>query len=171
MFGYGSLMWRPGFEYVRKVPARMEGLHRSPCIYSWVHRGTQQKPGIVLGLAEGGSCSGMAFQVAAENQSDVIAYLRARELVTQVYQETNHPAQIQDGTRPRTVPCLTYVVNKHHEQYAGELPVDELVQIIAQAEGKSGPNDAYFLDTHRHLNEMGIDDPLLSTIATGLNSA
>jgi cation transport protein ChaC len=168
VFGYGSLMWRPDFDYKRMVPARMGGVHRAPCIYSWVHRGTEQSPGIVLGLAEGGSCSGMAFEVAERSANDVVAYLRERELVTHVYREINRPAQITEDGMARSISCLTYVVNRYHEQYAGELPVDQLVTIISQAEGKSGKNDAYFLDTHRQLDAMGIDDPKISAITEGL---
>src|SRR3984885_15624043 len=87
VFGYGSLMWRPGFEFLERIPARLIGLHRALCVYSFVHRGPPEKPGLVLGLDRGGACRGVAFRVAAENRSEVVAYLRAREQVTSVYRE------------------------------------------------------------------------------------
>src|SRR5256714_13019057 len=87
VFGYGSLMWRPGFEFLERIPARLIGEHRALCVYSFVHRGTPEKPGLVLGLDRGGACRGVAFRVAEKKRADVVAYLRAREQVTSVYRE------------------------------------------------------------------------------------
>ena len=87
VFGYGSLMWRPGFEFVEQVPARLIGEHRALCVYSFDHRGTPEKPGLVLGLDRGGACRGIAFRVAAKQRDDTVAYLRSREQITYVYRE------------------------------------------------------------------------------------
>src|SRR5438309_11601760 len=84
VFGYGSLMWRPGFEFIEQVPARLIGEHRALCVYSFVHRGTPEKPGLVLGLDRGGACRGVAFRVAEKHRATTVAYLRAREQVTSV---------------------------------------------------------------------------------------
>src|SRR5579864_7424696 len=87
VFGYGSLMWRPGFQFVERLPARLIGEHRALCVYSFVHRGTPEKPGLVLGLDRGGACRGVAFRVTATKRAATVEYLRAREQVTSVYRE------------------------------------------------------------------------------------
>src|SRR2546421_13022372 len=87
VFGYGSLIWRPGFEFIERVPARLIGEHRALCVYSFVHRGTPEKPGLVLGLDRGGACRGVAFRVAEKDSAATIAHLRAREQVTRVYHQ------------------------------------------------------------------------------------
>src|SRR5215468_15110 len=124
VFGYGSLMWRPGFEYLEKVPARLIGEHRALCVYSFVHRGTPEKPGLVLGLDRGGACRGVAFRISAKNRKETVAYLRAREQVTSVYREVMRSVWLEDDARQR-VGALVYVVDRGHVQYAGHLSLAE----------------------------------------------
>ena len=165
VFGYGSLMWNPGFEYLEVQRARINGVHRSPCIYSWVHRGTKQRPGIVLGLAQGGACVGKAFKIAPQHHKETLSYLRARELVTNVYLETIRPILLQTGQR---LDAVTYIADPAHEQYAGRLEHHQLVRQIKGAVGESGPNEDYIIDTTDHLLEMGIRDSLMERIAKQL---
>src|ERR1700728_4227485 len=101
VFGYGSLMWRPGFDFVERVPARLVGLHRALCVYSFVHRGTPEQPGLVLGLDRGGACRGVAFRVAEKHRAATVAYLRAREQVTSVYREVMRSVWLENAGRPR----------------------------------------------------------------------
>src|SRR3974390_2806866 len=95
IFGYGSLMWRPGFSFVERAPARLFGLHRALCVYSFVHRGTPERPGLVLGLDAGGACRGIAYRVSAHLRCETVAYLRAREQITSVYRETMRSIVLQ----------------------------------------------------------------------------
>lgn len=154
IFGYGSLMWRPGFDYLEARPARLHGFHRSFCVYSWHHRGTRQRPGLVLGLDLGGSCLGRAYRVAAENAEAVIAYLDEREMVTAVYRPIRHLVRLPD----RMVTARAYVVDRSHPQYAGKLSVEEQARQIDGASGVSGVNVDYLASTVAHLDEMGIKD-------------
>lgn len=142
VFGYGSLMWRPGFDYEEAHVGQFEGYHRSLCIYSHVYRGSPEKPGLVLGLDKGGHSMGMLFRVRGEKRQDVIDYLREREQVTMVYMEQFAQAQLLDGTG-RHVEAVTYVADQTHEQYAGRLSLDEQVRFVLQGHGKAGPNIEY----------------------------
>ena len=165
VFGYGSLMWNPGFDYLEVKRARMQGVHRAPCIYSWVHRGTRERPGIVLGLARGGACVGKAFRIGATQREEILDYLRARELVTNVYLERIRSGILDTGER---VNMLTYIADTKHEQYAGHLTRDQLIDQIRGAVGKSGPNESYIIDTADHLLEMGIRDGLMEEVTQAL---
>ncbi|OCP07902.1 MULTISPECIES: gamma-glutamylcyclotransferase [unclassified Ensifer] len=161
VFGYGSLMWNPGFVFEEKLTARAFGFRRSLCVHSWVHRGTEQRPGLVLGLDRGGSCIGTAFRVERGQKANVIDYLRERELVTHVYKERTVPVSLADGRR---VPALAYVIDRDHVQYAGALSTSEAAGIVAVSTGKSGPNSEYVFNTLTHLKEMGIRDHWLEEV-------
>lgn len=168
VFGYGSLMWNPGFDYEEVQRAKVYGVHRAPCIYSWVHRGTRERPGIVLGLAQGGACIGKAFRIHPANSADTLDYLRARELVTNVYLERHRNIFLASGEQ---VTAITYIADAKHEQYAGRLGHAALIAQIKGAIGKSGPNESYIIDTNDHLIEMGIKDGLMARISQELKQA
>ena len=168
VFGYGSLMWRPGFAYLERRHASVHGYHRALCVLSHVHRGTPEAPGLVLGLDRGGRCHGVAFRVAARNAEATLAYLREREQVTAVYRERVLTARL-DGER--TVPALAYVVDRRHPQYAGRLPEKDLLRLVRQGVGRSGANPDYIRAIHRHLVEMGVTDPILARLSTAAGCA
>lgn len=165
IFAYGSLMWRPGFDFRSSSLARLQGYHRSLCIYSWVHRGTREKPGLVFGLDRGGACKGYAFQVAPEGEAEVVAYLDERELVTDVYRRKRLPIMTEQGW----VPAWCYVVRRDHEQYAGRLSEDRLLSLIRHSQGVSGHCRDYILSTVGHLEEMGVLDSTLKSLAKRLD--
>lgn len=165
VFGYGSLMWRPGFDHEETRQAQLFGYHRALCVRSFVHRGTPERPGLVLGLDRGGSCHGVAFKVAQQNREAVTTYLRERELVTNVYLETTRKVRLDDG---RDVRALTYVVDRGHEQYAGALSVDDALSQVSGAVGQSGPNEDYVINTAAHLRSLQIRDHHLDAIAHAL---
>jgi glutathione-specific gamma-glutamylcyclotransferase len=167
VFGYGSLMWRPGFEFLERVPARLIGLHRALCVFSFVHRGTPEKPGLVLGLDHGGMCRGIAFRVAAGKREETIAYLRGREQVTSVYVETMRRIALEEQAR-RQVRALTFTVDRGHVQYAGRLSVAESVHYVRQGHGCSGINRDYVIETVRALEALGYRESDLHLIAEQL---
>ena len=156
MFGYGSLMWRPGFDFIEQVPARLIGEHRALCVYSFVHRGTPEKPGLVLGLDRGGACRGIAFRVADTSRRDGRIPARAR---------TDHlglprgmrSVWLEKEARQR-VSALAYVVDRGHAQYAGRLSLAETASCPAGARA-SGNNRDYVLPTVKAIEAEGFRDP------------
>jgi cation transport protein ChaC len=172
VFGYGSLIWRPGFAHVETRRARLFGYRRSLCVYSFVHRGTRQRPGLVLGLDRGGSCIGLAFRVPGDLRDEVLAYLRERELVTSVYLERMVDVRL-DGTEAaktertggKTVKAVAYIVDRAHEQYAGALDATHAASVVRGAVGQSGRNEDYVLSTIEHLQALGIRDHWLEEVA------
>jgi cation transport protein ChaC len=167
VFGYGSLMWRPGFRFLEAATAHLAGLHRALCVYSWVHRGTREHPGLVLGLDRGGSCKGIAYRVSDGERDAVITYLRERELVTNVYREAWRPIRLA-RTRDGVATALAYVVDQSHEQYAGKLSREQLLAYVRGRRGRSGENSEYVINTVRHLRELRLHDAVLEWLADRL---
>jgi cation transport protein ChaC len=157
VFGYGSLIWNPGFEVAERRVARLSGWRRSFCMRSIHHRGTVDNPGLVLALdrAANAACAGVAFRVASGFEEATIAALRARELVSSAYLEDWLDVEI--GTH--SLRALCYVIDPAHAQYCGDLALDDQAGIIAHAIGGRGPNAEYLFNTAAHLAELGIADP------------
>ena len=172
VFAYGSLMWRPDFPYLEKRLAKLKGYSRALCVKSWFHRGTQEQPGLVFGLDpfNGGmnaECTGYVFRVCSTQRKGVLEALHARELVTDVYQ----PAMLELLTNQGLVTALTFVVDTDNEQYASDIGLDECARIISRAEGNSGKNIDYVLETWRCLQSVGIKEPELEQLCNRLLSS
>jgi len=170
VFGYGSLIWRPGFDHAERVPARLIGAHRALCVFSHVHRGTPERPGLVLGLDLGGACRGVAYRVTAKQRPETIAYLRAREQVTGVYRETLRAVTLLAEPQ-RRVPALVYMIDRGHHQYAGRLDIATQLHLVRQGHGQSGPNREYVLSTVQALEALGLYDRDLHLLAEKLRGA
>ena len=164
IFAYGSLMWRPDFPYLEATHARLTGFSRQFCIYSVVHRGTPERPGLVLGLDRGGICDGMAFKVAAQHVPATLNRLRIREQVTGVYRETHVRVGLSEGQH-KDVPALAYVVERAHPSYAPRLSLSHQAEVIRAGAGGSGDNLDYLFNTLRHLRALGIRERGLERLA------
>jgi cation transport protein ChaC len=160
VFGYGSLMWRPGFPHLEAWPAVLPGYHRSFCVYSTHWRGTPARPGLVLGLTPGGQCRGVAFRVEASQRHRVVDYLNERELGSYAYVADTMPVSIGGSS----VPCYTFIADQSHHYYAGDLPLGDAARIIMEAEGKAGLNRDYLINTLRELDRHGYGEPSLQEL-------
>ncbi len=161
VFGYGSLMWRPGFAFAERRRARLNGYRRAFCIYSVHHRGTYERPGLVLGLVSGGSVTGAAYRVAEADWAATYAYLMEREQPTETYVERHIHVKLVDG---RKVEALTFLSDRSHPQWAGPLTLEVQARLIAGASGLSGPNADYLRDLIGHLGDEGIRDDFMNQL-------
>lgn len=164
VFGYGSLLWNPGFEVAENAIGTLPDYARSFCMRSIHHRGTVADPGLVLALDQqaGEACEGVALRVVPGQEVQTLAYLRERELISSAYLEKELHVRLSDG---RAVTALVYVIDEGHEQYCGGLPLEEQAQIIARAVGGRGPNTEYLYNTADHLGTVGLHDPAMDWLA------
>jgi cation transport protein ChaC len=167
VFGYGSLMWRPGFRYVERRAARLHGFHRAMCVNSVRYRGTLKKPGLVLGLDRGGSCVGRVFRVAAQNAKRTLAYLHEREMPRKVYD----PRWLRVETPKGPVHAYTFVVRRDHSQYTGRLPLKRMVAKILAGRGIGGTCLDYLRETVRHMEDLSVADTALHRVLAAAEKA
>lgn len=177
VFGYGSLMWNPGFPYLESRAACLNGYHRRFCVSSHRYRGTPDRPGLVLGLDRGGSCRGIAFRVAPEHVPATMDYLWEREMINRVYHPKLLPVQCADvegdkgcAGRRATVTACTFVVDRRHGQYCGCLDEATMAERIAGCRGERGPNFDYLANTVAHLEKLGIHDRGLSSLLAAVRA-
>jgi len=166
VFGYGSLLWRPGFNYVERQTARIHGYHRALRVWSFHHRGTVDQPGLVLGLDVGGSCLGCVFRVDARERLEAARYLWEREMVTSVYRPRLLPARLEDGSR---ITALTFVLDRSHVQYAGSISPETAARHVIHARGLSGANPEYVRETLAGLDRLGVHDGTLHQVVRNLD--
>ena len=154
-------MWRPGFAYLERQGATLHGRRRAFCIYSVHHRGTYERPGLVLGLAPGGAVRGAAYRVAEKDWDEVYAYLREREQPTETYVERSAAVRLADGRRVET---LVFLSDTGHPQWAGALSLERQADLIAGATGLSGRNVDYLRDLVEHLRAEGVHDVMMTRL-------
>ena len=158
VFGYGSLIWHPGFPHVEVRRGRLHGYNRRFCILSHRYRGTPERPGLVLGLDRGGSCQGLVYRVPAGEAEEVMDYLYDREMITGVY----FPRWLEVRTDQGPVTAASFVVDRGHVQYAGALTPEETAYLITQGCGERGRCEEYLRKTVHHLDALGLGCPRLS---------
>ena len=161
VFGYGSLMWSPGFSYKERAPARVHGYHRALCILSTRYRGTKRKPGLVMGLCRGGSCWGMAFRVDSARVRHALGRLWQREMPRRVYAPRLLQAQLRSG---RYVKALAFLADPTHPAFVHELDLHGRARLVAQGSGQRGLCVDYIRNTIEHMDEVGVRDPHLERI-------
>jgi cation transport protein ChaC len=165
VFGYGSLIWNPAFEYAEKQPALLHGWHRRFCLKMFMGRGTREMPGLMLALDHGGACKGVVFRIAAQKVRQELSLLWQREMFGGAYNARWVTVTAGDGARLRAV---TFVINRRHPRYLPELSVEQTAALIATGTGDLGTCREYLENTISHLAELGLKDAGLQRIAKAL---
>jgi cation transport protein ChaC len=167
VFGYGSLIWDPGFDYEEAGLGQVHGYHRAFCIRSTRYRGTPEQPGVVLGLDRGGSCIGMAFRLRPATRHRAVDALYEREMTGGVYVARTLSVVLGGGTR---VSALAFVANRSSRSYE-RLSDDEIVRRLGACCGQRGRNREYAIRTLHSLAERGVHCPHLGRIGRRLAAA
>lgn len=162
VFGYGSLMWNPAFEHIETRCGRVFGYHRRFVFWSKMGRGSEDMPGLMMGLTKGGSCAGLALRVAADSLEHELQSVFMRELMTSSYHARFVPVHTDQGI----VRAITFIANPDHIFYAGHVPGEIAAKHIAVAEGHLGPCRDYLYNVVQHLNAHGIRDHRMQRLLT-----
>lgn len=160
VFGYGSLIWRPDFDFVERRDAKVFGWHRALKMWSRVNRGTPECPGLVFGMLSGGSCRGVIFRVERSRGEDVMRALWLREMTLGVYD----PRWLECHTSEGPVKSLAFTLSRKSPSHTGLLCDDEYRRIFSEASGKFGTTFDYARATHEQLLQMGIEDRALARL-------
>ena len=152
LFGYGSLIYKVGFEFLEARQATLEGWKRRFWQGSHDHRGTPEKPGRVVTLIPDAQarCAGIAYRVSP----DVFSHLDIRE--KNGYLRLFKSLTLSDGD---TVDALVYIATEDNPAFVGPAPERDIAARILECHGPSGPNRDYALALADALRRMGEDDP------------
>ncbi len=167
IFGTGSLIWNPDFAYIDRRRAAVQGWHRALCLYSVNYRGTPERPGLVMGLARGGSCEGCAFRIDPDHLIAAARSIWQREMGHSSYEIVELTARIDSGL----IQCYSFAPVTGHPQCALGLSEDVITRTVLGAAGLRGSNIDYVMKTVEHLDELGIHDPDLHALAERLGQA
>ena len=162
VFAYGSLIWNPAFHFVERRLGRVWGYHRRFCLWTYLGRGTVQRPGLMLGLDRGGSCQGLFYRIAADAVDEELTLIWRREMITAAYV----PTWVSGRTDAGPVRALTFTINHHHQRYTGKLEEPVVIAALSEAEGPIGRCADYLFNTHDHLQSLSIHDPQLARLCS-----
>jgi cation transport protein ChaC len=160
IFGYGSLIWRPDFDFSERRTGLIYGWHRALKMWSTINRGTPQRPGLVFGMLSGGSCQGMVFRIPRAQGQAVMRQLWLREMANAVYDPRWLPCRTGEGT----VKALAFTLSRSSPNHTGELAPEDYRRIFNEAQGIYGSTQDYAQATFDELQRLGIHDRALQRL-------
>ena len=162
VFAFGSLIWNPAFHFVERRTARIHGFHRQFCLWARAGRGSPERPGLMLSLVSGGSCTGVAYRLAGREAATELDVLWRREMATMAYRPVWTVARTSKGPEP----AIAFSANREHERYVPGLEDRAVARYLATGAGPMGRCCDYLFDTVAHLRQLGIRDRRLEALET-----
>lgn len=157
IFGYGSLIWNPEFDFVERRTAVARGWHRRFCLgWDYRYRGNREQPGLMLALDRGGQCHGVVFRLPDEAIKPNMHRLIRREM--SMVPSAFPPRWIPVTTPEGPLKALTFAMNRKSGRYVGELDDEATADMLATACGFRGSMAEYLHATVSHLEMLGIHD-------------
>ena len=166
VFGYGSLMWNPALHVTESRKAFVPGYQRSFSLSLIIGRAMPDAPGLMLAIEPGAGMTGVVHRIDADAVEAETQVLWMREMMSGAYT----PAWVLAETDNGPVEAITFVINKAHARYAGDLPLEEQAARIARAEGQAGNNRDYLYRCRRELCSMGVADPYVERLFSAVCS-
>ncbi len=160
VFAFGSLIWNPAFHFVERRTARIHGFHRQFCLWARAGRGSPERPGLMLSLESGGSCTGVAYRLARRAAATELDVIWRREMFTMAYRPVWTSARTSKGAEP----VIAFSANRAHERYAPGLDDEVVARYLATGAGVMGRCCDYLFDTVEHLRRLGIRDRRLEAL-------
>ena len=160
VFAFGSLIWNPAFHYVERRTARIHGFHRQFCLWSRAGRGSPERPGLMLSLERGGSCSGVAYRLQRRAAATELDVIWRREMLTSAYR----PVWVTAHTPKGPEAAIAFSANRQHERYVPGLDDEEVTRWLVNGAGPMGRCCDYLFDTVAHLRELGLRDRRLESL-------
>jgi len=160
VFAFGSLIWNPAFHFVERRTARIHGFHRQFCLWARAGRGSPERPGLMLALESGGSCTGVAYRLARRATATELDVIWRREMLTMAYRPVWTTARTSKGPEP----AIAFSANREHERYVPGLEGGAVVRYLATGAGPMGRCCDYLFDTVEHLRQLGIRDRRLEAL-------
>ena len=152
VFGYGSLMWMPGFEPVSTTPARVLGWHRRFSRVSTTSWGNPQAPGLCAALHPGGTTWGRIIEIPQGAAEPIMAGLNRREAAYRRRLVTVD-ARFARGTRRLVV--HSYVADPADPTLAPDLAPETARVYARSGTGTKGSAFDYIANTVAALAEDG----------------
>lgn len=166
VFAFGSLMWNPAFHFVERRTARIHGFHRRFCLWSRAGRGSPERPGLMLSLESGGSCTGVAYRLDRREAATELDVIWRREMFTMAYRPVWTLARTPKGP----VPAIAFSANREHEHYVPGLEDKAVARYLATGAGPMGRACDYLFDTVEHLRLLGIRDRRLEALQANVKA-
>jgi cation transport protein ChaC len=160
VFAFGSLIWNPTFHFVERRTARIHGFHRQFCLWARAGRGSPGRPGLMLSLESGGSCTGVVYRLARSAVATELDVIWRREMLTMAYRPVWTTAQTPKGPEP----AIAFSANREHERYAPALGEEAIARYLATGAGPVGRCCDYLFETTRHLRQLGLRDRRLEAL-------